>query len=78
MDTHPHQVDIDCLARQGLVHNTMMVNTPTAALMMMNVLRNALKGDGKPELIPSFFFSLQSPSVAAYKVRQKSVIASHK
>lgn len=77
MDSHPHQADIDCLVRQALVHNTMMANTPVSALMMMNVLRAALMDGGKPELIPSFFFSLESPSVAAYKARQSKVIASH-
>ena len=77
MDSHPHQADIDCLVRQALVHNTMMANTPATALMMMTVFREALKGSGKPEVIPSFFFTLESPSVAAYKVGQKKVIASH-
>ncbi|GFH44845.1 hypothetical protein CTEN210_01319 [Chaetoceros tenuissimus] len=77
MDAHPHQADIDCLVRQALVHNTMMANTPVSALMMMNVFRNALEGVGKPELIPSFFFTLESPSVAAYKAGQNKVIASH-
>ena len=77
MSAHPHQSDIDCLVRQALVHNTMLVSTPTTAYMMMQVFRTALEGDGKPELIPSFFFSLQSPAVAAYKAAQKKVIASH-
>jgi len=77
MSAHPHQVDIDCLCRQALVHNIMTANTPTSAMMMMELFRTALKGTGKPELMPSFFFSLKSPSVAAYKAAQKSVIASH-
>ncbi len=77
MSAHPHQSDIDCLVRQALVHNTMLVSTPTTAYMMMQVFRTALEGDGKPELIPSFFFSLQSHAVAAYKAAQKKVIASH-
>ena len=77
MDSHPHQADIDCLVRQALVHNTIMANTPTTALTMMNVFRIALEGVGKPEFIPSFFFTLESPSVAAYKAGQNKVIASH-
>ena len=77
MDAHPHQADIDCLVRQALVHNTMMANTPTTALMLMNVFRNALEGDGKPELIPSFFFTLESPAVEVYKAGQNKVIAIH-
>ena len=77
MSAHPHQSDIDCLVRQGLVHNTMMANTPTSAIMMMQVFRMALKGRGMPEFMPSFFFTLQSPAVTAYKAAQKKVIASH-
>lgn len=78
MDSHPHRADIDCLCRQALVHNTMMVQTPTSALMMLQTLRSALVGKGKPNLIPSFFFSLQSPTVEAYKKNQKKVVNSHK
>ena len=77
MDAHPHASDILCLCRQALVHNTMFVSTPTSAYMMMYTLKAALEGEGKPELIPSFFTSLQSPSVAKYKLAQKKVIASH-
>ena len=77
MSAHPHQSDIDCLVRQALVHNVSMANTPTSALMMMQVFRMALKGRGMPELMPSFFFTLQSPAVTAYKAAQKKVIASH-
>jgi len=71
MDTHPHRADIDCLCRQTLVYNTMMVLTPCTALMLLHTLRLALKGEGKPELIPSFFFSLLGPTVEAYKSNQK-------
>jgi len=77
MSAHPHQSDIDCLCRQALVHNVMSCNTPTSAYMLMSTLRAALQGEGRPELIPSFFFTLQSPAVAAYKLAQKKVIASH-
>ena len=76
MSAHPHQSDIDCLCRQALVHNTMIAANPTSALMMMTTLRVALRGN-MPELIPSFFFTLQSPSVCAYKKQQSAVIASH-
>jgi len=78
MDSHPHRADIDCLVRQALVYNTMMAETPTSALMLIHCMRNALKGDGMPELIPSFFFSLQSPTVEAYKNKQKSVVDAQK
>jgi len=78
MDSHPHRADIDCLCRQVLVHNTMMAETPTSALMLTYTLRAALQGKGKPNLIPSFFFSLQSPTVEAYKAQQKSVVQAQK
>lgn len=77
MSAHPHQSDIECLCRQAMVHNTMVANTPCSAYMMMHTLRSALKGKGQPELIPSFFFSLQSPAVAAYKAAQQRVILNH-
>jgi len=78
MDSHPHRADIDCLCRQALVHNTMMAENPTSGLMMLHCLRSALQGKGRLELIPSFFFSLQSPTVEAYKKQQKSVVDKHK
>jgi methylglyoxal synthase len=78
MDSHPHRADIDCLVRQALVHNVMMAETPTSALMIAQCLRMALIGKGKPELIPSFFFSLQSPTVEAYKNQQKRVVDKQK
>mmetsp|Transcript_25318 Transcript_25318/g.37468 ORF Transcript_25318/g.37468 Transcript_25318/m.37468 type:complete len:96 (+) Transcript_25318:85-372(+) len=77
MSAHPHQSDIDCLCRQALVRNVMSCNTPTSAYMLINTLRTALHGEGRPELIPSHFFTLQSPSVVAYKLAQSRVIASH-
>jgi len=77
MSSHPHQSDIDCLLRQALVHNVMSCNTPVTGYMLMHTLRTALLGQGRPELIPSFFFTLQSPAVVAYKVAQKKVVASH-
>ncbi len=65
MDSHMHSVDIACLERQSLIHNIMVAVNPTTALMMCNSLRFALK-EGKGELMPSFFFSLESPSVDMY------------
>jgi len=75
MTAHPHQVDIECLVRQALVHNTVIATTPTTAMTIMEVLKMALMGDGRPELLPSFFFSLQSPTVELYKKGQAKVIA---
>ncbi len=73
MDAHPHSADIECLVRQGNVHNILMMNNPCSAHICMNSLRVALKM-GRPEMIPSFFFDLESPSVEAYKQRQNAVL----
>lgn len=78
MDAHMHRVDIDCLCRQTLVHNTPMAETPTSAMMMLTSLKLALEGKGRPELIPSFFFRLQSPTVESYKKGQKKVVDAEK
>ncbi|GFH59680.1 methylglyoxal synthase-like protein [Chaetoceros tenuissimus] len=73
MDAHPHSADIECLVRQGNVHNIMMLNNPTTAHIALNAMRVALKM-GRVEMIPSFFFDLESPSVEAYKQRQNNVL----
>ena len=73
MSAHPHQADIDGLCRLAMVHNTMILQNPTTAVMMMDVLRNALR-ESRPEMIPSFFFDLVSPSVSAYKEAQRLMI----
>jgi len=78
MDSHPHRADIDCLVRQSLVYNIMLAETPLSALMLLPCLRMGLMGKGKPELIPSFFFSLQSPTVESYKSQQKNVVEKQK
>ena len=73
MDSHPHRADIDCLLRQALVYNSLMAVTPTSAILMLEVFRTALMNN-RPELIPSFFLTLQSPTVEAYKSKQKKVV----
>jgi len=73
MDAHPHSADIECLVRQGNVHNVLMMNNPSTAHVCMNSLRVALKM-GRMEMFPSFFFDLESPSVEAYKQRQNTVL----
>eukprot|EP00552_Chaetoceros_brevis_P004605 CAMPEP_0197735654 /NCGR_PEP_ID=MMETSP1435-20131217/944_1 /TAXON_ID=426625 /ORGANISM="Chaetoceros brevis, Strain CCMP164" /LENGTH=413 /DNA_ID=CAMNT_0043323481 /DNA_START=15 /DNA_END=1256 /DNA_ORIENTATION=- len=77
MDSHPHSADIECLVRQGNVHNILMMNNPTTAHICLNSLRVALKM-GRMEMMPSFFFDLESPSVEAYKMRQNEVLESTK
>jgi len=73
MSAHPHAADIECLSRQANVHNVLMMPNPATAYACMESMRIALK-DGRAEIIPSFFKTLQSPSVAEYKVRQARVV----
>ena len=76
MDAHPHSADIECLNRQAgkrMIHNIMVCCNPTSAHAMSFVLREALKM-GEASLIPSFFFTLESPSVKEYKKRQAAVL----
>ena len=75
MDSHPHNADIDCLVRQGNVHNILMMNNPCSAHVSMNAFRVALE-EGRMDMIPSFFLDLESPSVMAYKARQSAVLRS--
>jgi len=73
MSAHPHQADIECLSRQANVHNVLMMPNPATAYACMESMRIALK-DGRAEIIPSFFKTLQSPSVAEYITRQARVV----
>ena len=61
---------LESLCHYALIHNTMIVNNPTTALMVMNTCRIALE-EGRAELIPSFFFSLCSPSTVTYQAEQE-------
>ena len=73
LDTHPHNGDIDSLLRNTKIYNIMHASTTTSATMMMHTLRSGLK-NGEPELLPSFFTTLQCPSVARYTHAQDKVI----
>jgi hypothetical protein len=79
MTSHPHQCDIDCLVHQALLRNTAMASTPTSAMAIMaEAFKMALVEEGRPGIIPSFFFTLQSPAVEAYKNGQNIAIESHR
>ena len=77
MSAHPHVADIECLVRQANVHNVLIMPNPATAFAVMTTLRIALR-EGKAELIPSFFKTLASPSVAEYKIRQAKVVERNK
>ncbi|KAL7524272.1 hypothetical protein ACHAXR_000502 [Thalassiosira sp. AJA248-18] len=74
LDSHPHSGDIESLLRGIKIYNIMHASTTTSATMMMHTLRCGLEG-GTPELLPSFFTTLECPSVERYKIEQSQVIA---
>ena len=74
LTAHPHHADIESLNRLANVHNIVYAENPTTALMVINTISNALDLH-KPELIPSFFMTLQSPCVAEYQQAQNAVSA---
>lgn len=73
MESHMHDVDIQCLNRQALIYNVMTAVNPTSAIMMTHTLRSALM-EGKADYIPSFLFTLECPTVEMYSTQQKAVI----
>ena len=73
MSSHPHAADIECLNRQANVHNLLMAGNPASATALLATCRVALTR-GLPELIPSFFETLTSPSVAIYVEQQTAVL----
>merc|ERR1719203_577644 len=73
MESHMHSADIECLNRQALIYNVMTAVNPTSTIMLTHPPREALK-QGQAELIPSFIFTLECPTVQMYADRQKAVI----
>lgn len=70
--------DCDALLRLINVHNIMNATNPSTAEMLVEVLRDGMTtNQGVIDVMPSFYKSLESPSVAAYKAKQNAVIASH-
>lgn len=59
------------------VHNIVNATNPTTAAMLINVFADAVSSDDGKKILPSFYTSLESPAVAAYKAKQNAVIASH-
>ena len=73
LSAHPHQPDIDSLIRLANVHNVLLCPNPTTAGGLMWMLRESLK-ENKPEMFPSFFQTLESPSVPEYKAGQRKTL----
>mmetsp|Transcript_11128 Transcript_11128/g.16277 ORF Transcript_11128/g.16277 Transcript_11128/m.16277 type:complete len:275 (-) Transcript_11128:104-928(-) len=74
LSSHPHQADIESLSRLANVHNVMMSPNPASAHAMCFVLEKALI-EGRRDLIPSFFFTLESPGVKVYREEQARAVA---
>lgn len=64
--------DVEFLNRQAWKQNIMCMNNPASAHAGVYTLRAALK-EGRCDLIPSFFFNLESPSVVVEKSRLRGV-----
>jgi methylglyoxal synthase len=74
LSAHPHQADIESLVRLSNVHNIVVATNPTSGVAIMYMLREALN-TGKIGMMPSFFTTLESPSVASYKAAQAKALA---
>ena len=74
LSPHPHQADIDSFVRLCNVHNVLINTNPTTAVGTMYLLRCALK-NGREEMMPSFFETLESPSVPEYKAAQQAALS---
>merc|ERR1712072_1515188 len=61
----------EALVRKAVVNNVLSATTPATSASVAEVLREALKGNGKPELLPSFFFTLRNPAADAFEKRMK-------
>ena len=70
LQSHPHQCDIDALIRLSNVQNVLLTTNPTTAHALCYVLESSLK-DGRKDMIPSFFHTLESPGVKVYNQEQK-------
>lgn len=73
LTAHPHQADIDSLIRLTNVNNIMLVTNPATGTSMMYLLKCALENKRK-EMMPSFFYTLESPAVEDYKKQQKAAL----
>ena len=73
ISSHPHEADITSLIRLENVYILPIMINSSAAHAFAYMLEEALaKGDRK--MIPSFFSTLESPSVAVYKESQRSIV----
>jgi len=71
LSAHPHIADVHSLIRLANVHNILYACNPTTAVGMIMCLKAGLKD---PSIIPSFYETLESPSVAKYRAEQKALV----
>jgi len=73
LSAHPHQADIDSLIRLANVSNIMLSTNPVTAECLMYSFRCAMC-KGNKGMFPSFFHTLESPSVPDYKAQQNAAL----
>ena len=73
LDAHPHNCDIETLVRLSNVGNVLLTTNPSSAHALCYLLELALR-EGRKDMIPSFFHTLESPGVKVYKERQKKEV----
>jgi len=71
LSAHPHIADIQSLIRLANVHDILYTCNRTSAQAMIRILKAGLKD---PTMIPSFYETLESPSVAKYREEQKALV----
>merc|ERR1719335_1692500 len=70
-DEKAPNLQVEVLVRKAVVHNVLSATTEATAASVAEVLREALKGKGKPQLLPSFFFTLKNPALESYEKKMK-------
>lgn len=73
LSAHPHEADISSLIRLANVYNVPLMTNLSSASAFIHTLKHALLS-GNCELIPSFFCTLESPTVQRYRKSQSIMI----
>jgi len=71
LNAHPHIADVHSLLRLANVHDILYACNRTSARAMMWTLKAGLED---PSIIPSFYETLESPSVQKYREEQKALV----
>jgi methylglyoxal synthase len=69
LSAHPHQADIESLARLANVHNVLLATNPATASLLIHAIADALQARDEHRL-KTFFKTEPSPCVAEYQLQQ--------